>query len=524
MGSDAPPAPPHAVASRSALVIVCAAMAVVGINTTAIGVTSRGIADELDTSIAVLEWIVGAYLIAAAAFSLIGGRLGDAIGRKRTLLLGIAVFAAGCGLAAAAPGPGVLIAARSVQGLGAALVMPASIEVLAAFAPDGEPSKLFRARGIVYASAFGIGPLVGGILTDSVSWRAVFVAELAVLVVALVVAIPFLRARSDLPKRPTHDLLGGLVVAPLIVLLVLGMSQGRRWGWSWRLVAVAVGVVALGAVLRAVERRAEHPLIHPGLLRDRVVLGANLATLGASIGMLGLVYFFNLFAQSAAVFRLSAVEVAVALIPFTLSIVLFAQAAAFLSSRIGYRGPVIVGLGISTAGFLLLARTEAGVTEAGIAIPLALCGIGSGIANAGLTGPAVLVEQRGRIDEASGLVSLTRFLGSAIAVAVGTATYLSVGTSTAPTELAAADTDPAEMMVGSTTFDDAAATLEEDLRKPFEAAVGAATTEAFAATMRVTAVGLLAITVTSAWLLGTAHRDFHGYGPDGGDGGAAGPA
>ena len=107
---------------------------------------------------------------------------------------------------------------------------------------------------------------------------------------------------------------------------------------------------------------------------------------------------------------------------------------------------------------------------------------------------------------------------------MGTATYLSVGTSTAPTELAAADTDPAEMMVGSTTFDDAAATLEEDLRKPFEAAVGAATTEAFAATMRVTAVGLLAITVTSAWLLGTAHRDDHGDGPDGGDGGAAGPA
>ncbi len=504
MGSEGVPIErPGGGASHDAVIIVGLAMAVVGINTTAIGVTSRGIADELDTSLAVLEWIVGSYLIAGAAFSLIGGRLGDSVGRKRTLVVGLGVFAVGSAIAAGAPGAGVLILGRTVQGLGAALVMPASIEVLAAFAPDGEPSKLFRARGIVYASAFGIGPLIGGILTDRVSWRAVFWAELAVLLVALAISIPFLRARSDLPKRPTRDLLGGAVVAPLIVLVVLGSSQARRWGWSWQLAAVIFAVVLLGLLLRAVERRAEHPLIHPGLLRDRVVLGANLATLGASIGMLGLVYFFNLFAQSAAVFHLTAVEVAVALIPFTLSIILFAQAAAFLTSRIGYRGPVLVGLGISIVGFLLLSRAEAGVTEAGIAIPLALCGIGSGIANAGLTGPAVLVERRKQIDEAAGMVSFTRFLGSAIAIAIGTATYLSVGTSTAPTEMAMGGTDPAEMMVGSTAYDSAAATLDEDLRKPFEAAVGEATTDAFATTMLVTALGLTVLTVASAWLLGS---------------------
>ncbi len=272
--------------------VVSLAMLVVGMNTTAIGVATRGMADELDASVATLEWIVGAYLLTGAAFALIGGRLGDDLGRKRLLVTGLGVFALGSAVAATAPSSSVLIAARAVQGLGAALVLPASIEVLAAFPIHGDPSAGFRVRGIVYASAFGIGPLVGGVLTDWISWRAVFVLELGLVVAALVVSVPLQRARSELPKRATSDLAGALVVAPLIILTVLTASQARRWGWSPLLAGALSALVALALALRAVERRARHPLLHRGLLRDRVVVGANLATLGASVGMLGLVYFW----------------------------------------------------------------------------------------------------------------------------------------------------------------------------------------------------------------------------------------
>src|SRR3954469_19504471 len=140
-----------------------------GLNTTAVGVATRGIADDLGVSLDELGWIMGSYLIVAASFALIGGRLGDVIGRVRTYVIGLAIFGIGCAIAAVAPSSSVLIVGRSVQGLGAAFVMPATIELVVAFAGARGPSPGFQARGVVYACSFGVGPLIGGLLTDYVS-------------------------------------------------------------------------------------------------------------------------------------------------------------------------------------------------------------------------------------------------------------------------------------------------------------------------------------------------------------------
>ena len=485
--------------SRRAVVAVCIAVAVVGINTTAIGVATRGVSDELDVSLRELEWIVGAYLVTAAAFALVGGRLGDVIGRTRTFVLGCAVFVAGCLLAAVAPGPSLLIAARAVQGVGAALVMPASIEVVAAYAPLRGPQVGFRTRGIVYASAFGIGPLIGGVLTDSTSWRTVFWLELVLLLIAMGVALPLLRIPSELPKAPTRDFFGAALIATFVFLLVFLASRGRGWGWTlWPTTAVAVITLLVGAWAVRVEARTEHPLIHRSLLRDRMVIGANVATLGASIGMIGLVYFFSVFAQSALVFNSTALGVAFALLPFTLAIIGFSFISGFLSRRFGVGGPVIAGLGLSVIGFAWLGITKVGSAESRLLIPLVLCGVGAGVANAGLTTPAVM-SSRKRIDEAAGLISLTRFVGSAIAIAIGTATYLGVGGP--PGAATHGRGDRAATVLGGSAYRQAVASLREDLRRPFEAATRSTTVQAFSTTMRITAVILAVLTVVSAVLL-----------------------
>ena len=477
------------------------AMVVVGLSTTAVGVASRGIVDELDVTLRSLSWIVGGYLLAAATFALIGGRLGDVIGRTQTFMIGIAVFGGGALLAAIAPGSRVLIAARLIQGVGAALLMPASIELIAAHPPVRGTRLGFRWRGLIYAVSFGIGPLVGGVLTDYLSWRAIFWLELGLITIAAVLALPLLRDPSDLPRPSTRDY-GGAVLSSIVVLVGIGSAFGiESWGWvSWPAAVTTVVLGGLIAVLVRVESRAANPLMHRSLWHNRVVLGANVATIAASIGMLGLIYFFNLFAQSAAVFDSPALGVAAALAPFAVSIILFARFSELLARRLGLWGPVLTGLGLAIVGFAWLSTTSASTTEPGLIVPLALCGVGAGIANGGLTGPAVLSEGRARLDEAAGMLSLSRFIGSALAIAIGTSTYLSVAVHLDTPDVPVGH-GADEVALGGSAFKEVVAQLGRDLRGPFEAAARARTAEAFATTMRVAAVVLLVLTLLSVWLL-----------------------
>jgi DHA2 family methylenomycin A resistance protein-like MFS transporter len=488
--------------SRQALLAVCIAVAVVGLNSTAVGVATRGIADELQVSLTTLEWIMSAYLVTAAAFSLGGGRLGDVIGRSRTLVIGIAVMIGGSVVAAIAPGSTVLIVGRAVQGLGAALILPSSIEVIAAHSAATGPSSGFRARGVVYSTAFGIGPLVGGLLTDAVSWRAVFWLEVVGLVIAGTIALPVLRASARLPTTPTRDIVGAGLAAVIVFLVVFGASRSHEWGWfSWPMAALGSAAGGLGLVLVRVEARNPHPLIHRSVLHDRTVIAANLATLGASIGMIGLVYFYGLFAMTALVFNSTALSVALGLIPFTLSIIGFALISGWLARRLGRGGPVLLGLGLSVVGFAWLSRVTVDTTQAQLYAPLILCGLGAGVANAGLTSPAVMTDRR-RIDEAAGLISLTRSLGSALAVAIGTASYLAVvGTSAPATEL-----PPGAELGSGDLYARAVNALRAGLQQPFVTATHTATTAGFAAAMRVAAVAVAVLTVASAACFASGRR------------------
>lgn len=509
--------PDGAAPTRRSIVAVCLVMAVVGINTTAIGVASRGIAAELGVGPETLALIVGAYLLTAASFSLIGGRLGDVAGRSRTFVAGIVIFSVGALGAALAPDPPALIAARAVEGLGAALVLPASIELVAAHPPRSGARSGFRARGIVYASAFGIGPLLGGVLTDHLSWRAIFWFELVGLLLAGVLAAPLLHRTSTLPKPPTRDLRGAALSAILVAVALGSIYRISSW-WSWPAAVALAVVVVLAVLLVRVESRTPHPILHRRVVTNRVVLGANVATVAASIGMLGLVYFFNLFAQSAAVFDSTALGVAVTLIPFTASIVLFSVVARRLSSRLGYRGPVLVGLGCAAAGFFWLSTTTGATSDTDLVLPLALCGIGAGIANAGLTTPAVLSLPRTRLDEAAGLFSLSRYVGSALAVAIGTSTFLAVAVQAPRPDTLAAEVSAEELALGGSTFKAAVATLDEDLQGPFVASTHEQSAAAFASTMRLAGFALVGLTALATVLLRRAgtmsDADLGGVGDD----------
>jgi MFS family permease len=491
---------PTAGETRRAVVAVTLASGIVGFTTTAVTVGTRGMASDLSLSTVELGWVVNAYLVSAAALVLVGGRMGDVAGRVLTFDLGVAVFAVGSAVGVVAPGFWVLIVARVLQGIGAALILPSSIEVIAEYSPPGTESSGFRWRGWAYASAFAIGPLFGGVLTDWFDWRWIFVLDALLVVLAGVIVWPLHNRPGRGTHRPTEDLLGAALGAVCIALVVLLAERLAVWDIASprTLVVMGVGVAAvvvLGVVLVRHERRAEHPLMHPFVWRDRQVFGANVATVGASLGMVSLLYFFNLFAQSAATLDQGAVSVLVALVPFLVSMALCALFAHWFGHRVGVRAPVTLGLVLMVVGFGALTTVDAGTTESQLVLPLALAGIGAGIANASLTSVAVLHLPAGRMNEAAGWISLSRFLGSAMALAVGTAAFLSVR---AGTRSGAVPSVPE----GGDVFDLAAEALARDLSGPTMAVAHATTAASFSRTMATTCGVLVVVTVVAWWGLG----------------------
>lgn len=497
--------------NRLALVVVAVTVAVIGLNTTAINVTARDMAGDLELGLVSVSWVANAYLLAGAAFALVGGRLGDDLGRTRALAIGCAIFTAGSITAVVSPASGVLFVGRVLQGIGAAFVLPAGIEVLHALSdPDRERFR-YRVRGVVYASAFGIGPFVGALATEAAGWRAFFVLEIVVMGTATVLATRLRKAPRRGTRRRTDDLLGAVLAIPLVTLAILLVERADSWGpVVWPTGVVVAVVVALSVAFVRVERRRDHPLLHLSLLRRRRLMGANVAVLGASIGMLGLLYWFNVFAQSAAVFDRTALSVVAMLVPFTVSIVVYTQAAVWLRRRVGTTGPVLVGLGLSSAGFFWLSLAGSETTEAQLLVPLAVCGLGAGVANAGLVSAAVLDLPAGRLNEAAGITTLMRFTGSALAIAIGTSAFLAVQPAGAvATEPAAQEAAVATevAVVGASTFDRAVAQLDADLTKRVLAAARADATTTFTRTMRLAGVLVLALALGAAWLLWPTRRD-----------------
>jgi MFS family permease len=487
---------------RLAVGLVCTTAAVVSLNTTAVTISARGMADDLDLGLPELGWVTNAFLLTAASFALLGGRAGDVFGRSRTLALGSATFTVGSLVAGLAPSFGVLLVGRVLQGLGAALVLPAGLEVVHALVPPEGELVAFRWRGIAFATAFGLGPVVGGVATHTAGWRTVFLVEVAVMAAVSVACGPLRHAHHRGHRWTTDDLPGALLAVPLAGGSILLVERAAGWGATWWPTGALAGAVVLLAVaFVAVERGRDHPLVHLSLLRRRRLAGANVAVLAASIGMVGLLYWFNLFARSAAVFDSTALSIVVAVLPFTLSVIAFAHLSRWLRGRLGTTGPVLIGLAVTAGGFAVLAWQAPTASFRVLVAALAACGIGAGVANAGLVAPAVLDLPAGRLDEAAGITTLSRFAGSALAVAIGTASFLALNPAVAIERQVPEQLGLARAVVGAEAYRRAAADLDANLSAALAEATRAEAVDGFSRTLWSAAGIVLALTVLATWLL-----------------------
>jgi EmrB/QacA subfamily drug resistance transporter len=326
------------------------------LDSTVVNVALPRIGEDLDADLAVLQWTVTAYLLTLSSLILLGGALGDRYGRRRIFVIGVVWFAAASLLCGLAPGAGVLIAARALQGVGGALLTPGSLALIqAVFHPDD------RARGVGAWSGLGgvaaaVGPFVGGWLVDGPGWRWVFFLNVPLAAVCVPVAlrhVPETRER-DARGRGGFDVrgavLGALALAGVTYALIAAPGRGTAPG----VLVPAVAGVLLGVVFVRVEGRRADPMLPPAIFRIRLFSAINAVTVCVYAAFSG--FFFLSVLQLQVVAGYSAVQAGTALLPTTVLMLLLSARSGELGERIGPRIPLTVGPLLCAAGMLLMLR------------------------------------------------------------------------------------------------------------------------------------------------------------------------
>jgi DHA2 family methylenomycin A resistance protein-like MFS transporter len=386
------------------------------LDNTVVAVAIVDLQADLDVGVSELQGVVTAYTVALAALLLTGGTLADVAGRRRVFVVGLVVFAGASAACALSTTATALVVSRAVQGAGAALVLPGSLAVLAATYPD--TAQRARAVGVwaaTGAAALVVGPLVGGLLVARWSWPAVFWVNVPLCAVVALVALVAPAGGPPATGRRL-DLSGQLLVAVGLAAGTYAVVLAGRDGLGTPvLVAGAVSVAALAA-FALVERRAPDPLLPLPLLGERSFLGATAGAFAASLAVFVLLVFLSLFLQL--VQRQDALPTALRLLPLTVGLVLVAPLAGRWASRSGPRVPATAGLAAAALGLGLLAlRLEVDLGDRELAVLLALCGAGLGLATAPVVTAALDAVATARSGLAAASVNVARELGGVVAVA-----------------------------------------------------------------------------------------------------------
>jgi EmrB/QacA subfamily drug resistance transporter len=401
---------------RWTLVVVCAATAMLMLDIAVVNTALSRIAEDLDTGLSGLQWVVDAYTLALASVVLTAGSLADRFGRRRLFSIGLAVFTAASAACAASTDIVFLDAARAVQGIGAAIMFAVSLALLAnAFPQPRERAGALAAYGATIGGAFAIGPLVGGALTSGLDWQWIFLINIPLGLACLWITRAKVAESSD-PGAPRVDWPGLLTLTGGLFLLVLALLRGNDVGWgSTQIVAELAGAGVLLAAFLAVEARSAQPMLPLGLFRNRSFTGAQIAAFSISASFFAIFLYLTLYLQQ--VLGLSAIEAGLVYLPGTIVMFFVSGATSQLGERISPRVMIGVGLGLVAAGMALM--TLAGPDSSWtIVLPGELVAlIGTGLFN-----PAVVAVALGSVPgEQSGLASGVNDTFRQAGIAVGVA-------------------------------------------------------------------------------------------------------
>ncbi|MGB7588633.1 MAG: MFS transporter [Solirubrobacterales bacterium] len=396
---------------------MCFALFMIMLDNTVVNVALPSIQRDLGASISGLEWTINGYTLSFAVLLATGGRLGDIFGRRRMFLFGVVIFALSSATAGVAASSTDLVVSRVVQGVGAALMMPATLSIITDAFPAHERGKAMGTWAGVSALALAVGPVLGGFLTEHVTWRAIFYLNIPVAAGAIIAALFAVRESRDTTVAREVDYAGVALLTASLTALVLALIEGNSWGWgSPEIVALLVGAAIGMAAFVAVELRVRTPMVEFRFFSDRNFLGAVVVALIVSFAMLGVFFFLALYMQD--ILGYSPLEAGVRFLPSTLMIVTVAPIAGRLSDRFGPRWLIAVGLVIVAASLYSFSGIAVDSTYMDLLPGFMLLGIGIAMTMSPMTSAAmnaVAVEKAGI---ASGVLSMFRMVGGSLGVAV----------------------------------------------------------------------------------------------------------
>lgn len=418
--------PPARTPSTTAIVISCGlAQICVTLDYMALSVALPAMSRDLHVSTGILQWALAAYLLAFASFLIVGGRLGDIFGRRKLLLIGLALFGGASLLGGLAPSVAVLIAARAIQGVGAAMFFPGTLSIIRNALPAEKVGRAIGSLTAVATVGIAMGPFIGGALTDSIGWRWVFYINAPIALGAILLARATAPESRDETASHHIDVAGLVTLAVGVVAVTLIPSLAEAWGWlSPKTIGVLLAGFAILVLFTVIERRVANPLIDLHLFANRSF--SRLATSGAIANFVFTlsVMIFTLYFEDAR--NLSALSTGAMLLPFSIAGAIVSQLSGKVVARSGPRLPMAGGLVVAAAGFVLVAITDPTPYALDI-VAMGIIGGGCALAYSSTNVSTISVVTQRQSGAAGGAVFTGLVIFAAFGVTVATDTVQSLG-------------------------------------------------------------------------------------------------
>jgi EmrB/QacA subfamily drug resistance transporter len=405
---------------------MCFALFMIMLDNTVVNVALPSIQRDLHASLSSLEWTMNAYTLTFAVLLVTGGRLGDIFGRRRMFLFGVVVFGLSSLLIGFSTSDTMLVAFRAVQGIGAAFMMPATLSIITQTFPAEERGMAIGTWAGVSALALAIGPVVGGFLTEDVSWRAIFFINPPIAVAAVFVTLFATRESRDETVGHSVDIPGIAALTIGLTALVLGLVQANSWHWgSVRIVGLfALAIIGIASFI-AIELRVRAPMLDFAFFRSRTSAGANVVAFLITFAMFSQFFFMTLYMQN--VLHYSPLQTGIRFLPSTLIIIVMGPLAGRLTDRIGARPLIAAGLALVAAA-LGIQSTLTVHSGYGLLLPgFVLMGLGMGLVMSPMSTAAMNAVDRTKAGAASGVLSMSRMVGGSVGLAIMGALVAGIG-------------------------------------------------------------------------------------------------